>query len=132
MDGLGAASHYSVHLAKLFPRFRAELDRLPFTDSRFDVAIFNASFHYSEDYERTLCEVIRCLRPGGAVIIVDTPWYSRDESGLRMLTERRTAFTGSYGFASDSIESLEFLTDKRLYALEKRFAIRWEIHAPFY
>jgi hypothetical protein len=28
LDGLGAASHYSDKLPKLFPRFQTELDRL--------------------------------------------------------------------------------------------------------
>jgi hypothetical protein len=50
------------------------------------------------------------------VIISDTPWYSRDESGKRMVTERNSAFIERYGTASDSIKSLEYMTDERLIA----------------
>jgi len=131
-DGLGAAVHFRQKLPALFPRFQAELDHLPFAGSQFDLAIFNASFHYSEDYERTLGETIRCLRPGGTLILADTAWYRRDESGQQMLSERRQAFTAEYGFASDGINSQEYLTDERLASMEKRFGMRWRIHSPFY
>ena len=120
-DGLGAAEHYQRRVPGLFPRFRAELDRLPFADGQFDIAIFNASFHYSEDYTRTLAEALRCLRRPGKMIIADTPWYTRQQSGEAMLQERRTFFKAMYGFASNSLPSLEFLTDDRLEALEKEF-----------
>ncbi|HWR14681.1 MAG TPA: class I SAM-dependent methyltransferase [Terriglobales bacterium] len=131
-DGLGAATFFRGSVPELFPRFQAELDRLPFADNQFDMAIFNASFHYSEDFARTLGESIRCLRPGGSVIIADTAWYSNPDSGLRMVAERRQAFRREYGFASDSLCSLEFMTDARLTALEREFGIRWQIYRPFY
>jgi SAM-dependent methyltransferase len=131
-DGLGAASHFAPALSALFPRFQAELDRLPFADGQFDLAIFNASFHYSEDYRRTMGEAIRCLRPGATVIIADTAWYRRNESGQAMLAERQRMFIARYGFASDAIRSMEYLTDERLVALEKRFGLRWKAHTPFY
>jgi SAM-dependent methyltransferase len=131
-DGLGAAIHFKNALPTLFPRFQAELDNLPFEDSQFDAAIFNASFHYSENFQKTLAEAIRCLRPGGCIIIADTPWYSREESGSRMLMERRVAFKERFGFPSDAIESLEFVTTERLRVLEREFGLRWAMHFPFY
>lgn len=131
-DGLAAAAHFSRMLPDLFPRFQAELDRLPFLNCQFDVAIFNASFHYSENYEGTLGEAIRCLRPGGTVIIADTAWYCHDESGRAMVAERRDSFIARYGFASNSIGSLEYLTDDRLRDLERRFGIHWKVLSPFY
>jgi SAM-dependent methyltransferase len=131
-DGLGAAKHYREHLPELFPRFQAELDHLPFVARQFDLAIFNASLHYSEDYEQTLREAIRCLRPRGTVIIADSAWYRREESGRQMLAERRQAFVSQYGFASDGMRSLEYFTDERLLTLEKRLGLRWQIHSPFY
>jgi SAM-dependent methyltransferase len=131
-DGLGAADHFRKQLPELFPRFQAELDRLPFVDCQFDLAIFNASLHYSEHYEQTLREAIRCLRPRGTVIIADTAWYRHEESGKQMLAERRQAFVSQYGFASDGISSLEYLTDDRLRTLAKRLGLRWQLHSPFY
>jgi SAM-dependent methyltransferase len=131
-DGLGAAKHYQQRLGSLFPRVLAEVDNLPFADSQFDLAIFNASFHYSENYEATFAEALRCVRGGGTVLIADTPWYSDDRSGLRMLEERRALFIKHYGFPSDELKSLEYLTDQRLGAMERRFHIQWHTHRPFY
>ncbi|MGD0628857.1 MAG: class I SAM-dependent methyltransferase [Terracidiphilus sp.] len=131
-DGLGAAEHFRKHLPAMFPRFQAELARLPFQDEQFDAVIFNASFHYAEDYAATLREALRCIRSGGMVIVCDTPWYSRDESGKKMLSERRAAFTERYGTASDSIRSLEYLTDERLWKLEEQLSVRWTVHLPRY
>jgi SAM-dependent methyltransferase len=131
-DGLGAARHYRKILPHLFPRFLAEMKHLPFQDRQFDAVVFNASFHYSEDYVATLCEALRCLKTGGMVIVSDSPWYSRAESGKRMLDERRATFLANYGTPSDSIESLEYLTDERLKYLEASLSIRWRAYAPRY
>jgi SAM-dependent methyltransferase len=131
-DGLGAAVHYQDALPELFPRFQAEISRLPFQSEQFDVVIFNASFHYSEDYEASLREAFRCLKSGGIVVISDTPWYSREESGRAMVAERHAAFLQKYGTASDSIRSLEFLTDARLRALEEQLSIQWMTLTPQY
>jgi SAM-dependent methyltransferase len=131
-DGLEAAEHYRNHLTKLFPRFQAELANLPFQSGQLDAAIFNASFHYAEHAEGALREALRCVRSGGMVIVADTPWYSREESGMQMVSERRAGFLERYGTASASIESTEFLTDERLHSLEKRLSIRWTIYSPRY
>ncbi len=131
-DGLAAARHYDQALPRLFPRFQAELDRLPFASDQFDVAIFNASFHYSEDYAATLGEALRCLRKGGTVVIADTAWYSREESGQAMVAERQQAFLRQHGFRSDGIRSQEYLTDERLAKLEQRFGVRWKVYSPSY
>jgi SAM-dependent methyltransferase len=131
-DGLGAAIHYQRSLHMLFPRFQAELDRLPFADGQFDCAIFNASFHYSENYDRTLAEAIRCLRPGGTVVIADSPSYSSEVIGLQMVEERRKTFQQAFGFASDSLHSREYLTRDRLLYTETRHDLEWTTHRPWY
>jgi ubiquinone/menaquinone biosynthesis C-methylase UbiE len=119
-------------MAKPFLRFQAESAHLPFTNGQFDLAIFNASFHYSEDYRATLSEALRCVRTGGTVMICDSPWYADDMSGKRMVEERRQRFLSQFGTASDSIHSLEYLTDQRLESLERHFSIQWQVHTPWY
>lgn len=131
-DGMGAAEHYRGHLPRLFPRFRAELAHLPFQKEQFDAVIFNASFHYAEDYEAALREALRCTGAGGIVVISDTPWYSSEESGNRMVSERHATFLRRYGTASDSIRSLEYLTGERLRELGERLSIRWTTYFPHY
>ena len=108
------------------------MSRLPFMDEQFDVVIFNASFHYAENYQAVLREALRCVKEGGRVIIADTPWYSTNKSGEQMLAERQAAFKLRYGTASNSIPSLEYLTDQRLDELETALNIRWEKISPNY
>jgi SAM-dependent methyltransferase len=131
-DGLGAAVHFDTRLPIPIPRVQAEAAHLPFHDEQFEVIIFNAAFHYSEDYEATLREALRCLKPAGMIIISDTPWYSREESGRQMVTERHNLFRQRFGTASDSVNSLEYLTDEQLRGLEKNLSIQWMVHSPWY
>jgi ubiquinone/menaquinone biosynthesis C-methylase UbiE len=131
-DGLGAAAHYREHLRDLFPRFQAEAARLPFQSEQFDAVVFNASFHYSEDYEQTMREALRCVRRGGMVVISDTPWYSSETSGRQMVTEREATFIRRYGTASDSIRSIQYLTDGRLRSLGEQLSIQWTVNFPYY
>jgi SAM-dependent methyltransferase len=131
-DGLGAAMHYRKVLAEFFPRFQAELDHLPFVEEQFDCAIFNASFHYSEDYQRTLGEAIRCLRPGGTVVIADSPCYESESSGQRMKEERQESFQRLFGFRSEGLHSVEYLTTERLIALEVQHDLEWQAHHVWY
>ena len=131
-DGLGAAAHYQKYLPEPFPCFQAEATHLPFQNEQFGAVIFNASFHYFEDYAATLREAFRCVRSDGMVIISDTPWYSRDESGQQMVSERNATFFQRYGTASDSIRSLEYLTDERLRLLEEQLSVQWTVHSPRY
>ncbi len=120
----------AVCFPKLFPRVQASLDTLPFASASLDLAIFNASFHYSEDFTRTLREAIRCVRTGGAVIIMDTPWYAQQQSGEQMIAEKQSQFQSRYGFASNSIPSLEFVTPARLRKLESALDIKVLTYRP--
>jgi SAM-dependent methyltransferase len=132
VDGLGAARHYLAHSPHSFPRFQADMDHLPFSSGQFDVAIFNASFHYSSDYERTLREVLRCLRRPGIVVVADSPFYWREESGKQMLEERRVLFERQFGVRSDDHDSRDYLTQGILNQLAHRLAIQWNVGKPWY
>lgn len=131
-DGLGAGVHYLRQMKQPFPRFQAEMDCLPFGDAQFDIVIFNASFHYSVDYEVTLAEALRCLRRPGHLIIADSAFYHREESGRAMLAEKRASFKRQFGFESDSIPSREYLTPHTLKELADRFRIHWRVLRPWY
>jgi SAM-dependent methyltransferase len=128
MDGLRAAHHYG----RRFPLFEAEFDHLPFRSSSFDLAIYNASIHYSMDYARTLKELRRCLRPGGHFVIIDSPIYRRREHGERMRAERHDDFLKRYGFRSEAIPSLEYFDEPMLAELADELNIQWSVHRPWY
>ena len=126
-DGLGAARHYPP-----FPRFEAEFDRLPFADGSFDAALFNASLHYSSDYVKTLGEARRCVRPGGRIIVLETPVYKLRVHGEMMRRERHEQFLKLYGTESDHVRSIEYLDLETIELLAKKLAIEWRIHKPWY
>jgi SAM-dependent methyltransferase len=128
MDGLGAARHYG----RRFPLVEAEFDQLPFLSSSFDLAIFNASIHYSTDYRRTLNELRRCLRPAGHFLIIDSPIYALPEHGERMRAERHNEFEQRYGFRSDAMPSLEYFDEPAIAELAKQLNIKWRVHRPWY
>ena len=116
-DGLGAGHHYFARLGNAFPRFVAEMDRLPFASHQVDAVIFNASLHYSTNYLTTLTEAMRCLKRPGYLLIMDSPFYKRQYSGEQMVKEKREQFQRRFGFSSDSIASEEFLTPEKLSAI---------------
>jgi len=131
-DGLGAARHYHEQLGCVFPLVEAEFDRLPFADAQFDLAVFNSSLHYSTNYQRTLMEARRCLRPSGRIVILDSPVYQRRDHGERMRQERHQEFEARFGFRSDSIPSIEFLHEALLDELADFLHVKWEVHKPWY
>jgi len=127
-DGLRAARHYPVS----FPAVEAEFDRLPLPNASFDLAVFNASFHYSPDYRRTLEEVRRCLRSNGRVVILDSPVYKRREHGEQMRSERQVFFEKTHGFRSEALGSIEYLDEPTLDSLARDLRLTWKIHRPWY
>ena len=131
-DGLGAARHYLAHLRSGFPRFTAEMDRLPFASNQFDAVLFNASLHYSTNYLTTLSEAMRCLKRPGYVVVMDSPFYRRQHSGEQMVKERQADFQRRFGFASDSIASEEFLTRERLSEITRQLGLKMQIEKPWY
>jgi len=131
-DGLGAARCFAAVLDRPFPRLRAEFDRLPLADGAADLVIFNASFHYSADYTRTLGEAMRVMAPAGRVVIMDTPIYRDDASGERMVASRRAAFQARFGFPSNTLGSREYLTDTEITRLGERLGLRWRVLTPPY
>ena len=127
-DGLRAHIHYQ----KKFVPVRADFDRLPFTTRQFDLAIFNAAFHYSTSYEATLREAKRVLRQRGQVVIMDSPLYRDPQSGEGMVKERETHFQKHYGFPSNALPSENFLTYQRLAELSEATGLVWQLVWPSY
>jgi len=130
LDGLAAGRHYQERTP--FARVNAEFDDLPLAPASLDLAIYNASIHYSTDYRRTLAEIRRVLRPEGRFLIVDSPVYQRREHGQMMVAERHRQFQKTYGFASDTLESIEYFDIEMLGELGRDLGIAWQICRPWY
>jgi SAM-dependent methyltransferase len=127
-DGLGAWKFYQ----NKFSSIQAEFSKLPFVDGFASQLIFNASFHYSENYEEVLEEALRVTQAAGKIIIMDSPAYHHAESGEKMVEERKSAFLAQYGFASDSLHSKNYITYDQMKALGEKQGIRWKHIQPFY
>jgi SAM-dependent methyltransferase len=127
-DGLGAGRHYRP----AWPRVQAEFDRLPLAAEAADLVIFNASLHYSTDYEVTLAEALRALAPGGTVAVLESPIYRRPDSGRRMVEERRADFARRYGIRSEALPSHNYLTWSGIEDLGRRLGVRFQEVTPWY
>ena len=127
-DGLGAYLHYESTILPV----QAEFDRLPFEIQQCDLVIFNASLHYSTDYMKTLKEAFRVLKPGGKIIVLDTPVYHSYESGQQMVEERQAQFMSLYGFPSNALPSENFLTYARIDQLSQLLRVQWCSFRPNY
>src|SRR5579885_1180645 len=92
-DGLGAHVWYRPELERAgcasFWPIQAEYDRLPLPDCSADVALFNASLHYSTDCSVTLREALRVLSPEGIVVIMDTRSTGGPVAGNRWCASAR-------------------------------------------
>lgn len=127
-DGLGARAQYQSH----FTAVQAEYVRLPFQNAAASAVIFNASFHYAEDYGQVLAEALRVLHRDGVIIVMDSPAYHSASSGEQRVVERAAAFRARYGFESDSVASKNFFTYDQMHQLAARFDLRWRQIKPFY
>lgn len=128
-DGLEAAAAFAAVVEDFFPRFQADMDRLPFENAQFDIAIFNASLHYSTSYMRTIREAMRCLRPGGSILIVDSPTCGHATAGEAMRAKRARRF--ECDGPGHTPPSRQYLTDEDLEELST-LGIRWTRHLPWF
>jgi ubiquinone/menaquinone biosynthesis C-methylase UbiE len=127
-DGLGCHRFYK----STFTAVQAEFDYLSFPDRSIDIVLFNASLHYSVNYEKTLSEAQRVLNGDGKLIVLDSPVYHDAGSGQSMVREREEQFIKRYGFASNSLQSENYLTYQRMDELATKLGVRWSYIRPFY
>jgi SAM-dependent methyltransferase len=131
-DGLGAIRHYPIR----FIGVQADFDDLPIAPGQFDVAIFNASLHYSNDPARTLRQARAMLAPAGTLAVMDSPLFASDDAGRRMLDARQIAFHASceqvvrcgVGYLTDaSLRRAAREAGLRLSWIPSRGALHWAI-----
>lgn len=120
VDGLGAAAHYLRDDHNTFARVMGSFDALPLAPRQFDVAVFNASIHYALDLSAVLREAARVVRPGGQIVILDSPFYANDAAGVAMVAEKKRDAATRFGARAQTLMApafVEFLTAARLAAV---------------
>ena len=123
-DGLGACDHYPVS----FTRVLADMDQLPLKDGIADMVIYNASLHYSADYNKTLEEGLRVLACDGRLAVLDTPWYSSEQEGQRMLNENRDRYSHEYPWALPVPSFRGFITKKIMGDINTALAVKESVY----
>ncbi len=134
VDGLGAARGYGAYLPTLFPRVGASFEALPVPAGCADIAVFNASLHYTIDLAAALQEAARAVAPGGRVAILDSPFYPTTAAGEAMIREKEREATRSFGDLAPDLSRLpfvEYLTHERLVAASGG-RITWRRHRVRY
>ncbi|HKI47645.1 MAG TPA: methyltransferase domain-containing protein [Balneolales bacterium] len=123
-DGLGACKYYPVSPVRVL----ADMNHLPFREGMADLILYNASLHYSSDYYQTLKEGFRVLVRDGRLVIIDTPWYSTDREGRRMLKENYRRYIHEYPPVSPVSSFQGYLTKDRMANLETRLLMKGSVY----
>lgn len=126
----GLATH--IYYASEYVPVQAEFDRLPIEDQQLDLLVFNGSLHYSTNYQRTLSEGLRVLRPEGRLVVMDTPIYRDPTSGVEMVSERQNSFAQYYNIEVAPLDSRNFLTFDQLNDLATSLDLTWTYLRPKY
>jgi SAM-dependent methyltransferase len=133
VDGLGKAGELARR--RFFTRLVASFDALPLADACADVAVFNAALHYATDLRRVLGEAARCVRKGGTIAILDSPFYRRATDGEAMVAEKRRLAPQRFETRAASLLGLphiEFLTRERLAEASGPLGLAWARHRVRY
>jgi SAM-dependent methyltransferase len=128
VDGLGAAAGYDGALERTFPRLAASFEAIPVRDRSQDLAVFNAALHYALDLAGALLEAVRVVRPGGRLVILDSPFYRHEADGAAMVAEKQRHAAARFGERADALTALpfiEFLTPRRLAEASAPLGLVW-------
>lgn len=135
VDGLGASGEYLAAKPGLFERAISSFDSLPLPSHAVDLAVFNASLHYALDLAVTLKEAVRVVRPGGMVVILDSPFYRSERAGAAMAAEKKAQSGHSFGARAGELLALpfvEYLTRDSLRGASAALGLEWRRHRILY
>ena len=117
IDGLAAGKAYYSHLPRRFSRVAASFDGIPLAAASVDIAVFNASIHYTLDLVAVIREACRVVTSGGRIAILDSPFYANASAGEAMIKEKQRSGALTFGDRADDLLGLpflEYLTPERL------------------
>jgi len=91
-DGLAVGRVYFARESQRFARVQADAQQLPLVTAQFDAVIANDSLHYLSDLTASLREAGRVLKPGGVLLILDSPCYPDQTEGETALSQLRSYY----------------------------------------
>lgn len=110
VDGLGVARTFPAPVTAV----QADFDTLPFVARQFDLVVFNGALHYSADVATTLGHGYRMLRPGGRLVVMDSPMFRADRAGLAMLDDADRRLSEACAGEAIARPGVGYLTFERL------------------
>lgn len=114
-DGLATARWHPEELLLI----RAEMDRLPFGSSSLDLVVFNASLHYAPNVVDTLGEAVRVAKPGGLIVVMDSPVFEDPAAGEAMVSEFAAALVTGHEVQPAAHFGPGFVTEADLNRFER-------------
>ena len=135
VDGLGVAASLASATDGRMRCVAASFQATRLADASVDVAVFNASIHYTTDLKLALAESARVTRSGGKVVILDTPFYRHHADGMAMVAEKQTGAERIFGEAADVLlapDFVEFLTPQSLAEASRETGLEWRRRRVFY
>jgi len=135
IDGLAAAEPFVERFPDRIERVVGSFGSVPLDSMTMDIALFNASLHYAVDLTVVLREASRMVRPGGRIVIMDTPFYWREADGLAMVAEKHAESAARFGDRAEALLSLpfvEYLTPERLRSASAALGLHWRRHRVHY
>ena len=135
VDGLGAAAAFLGESGMRLERVVASFEMLPLSAEGFDVVVFNAALHYATDLGLVLREARRVTRPGGRMVVLDSPFYEREEHGHAMVAEKQCTAAAQFGERAQVLLSqpfIEFLTRDMLREASSGLGLVWRRHRVRY
>jgi SAM-dependent methyltransferase len=119
-DGLGACRHYGGAVIAV----QADFNALPFEGGAFEAVVLNGSLHYSAVPAATLAEARRVLSPGGSLVVMDSPMFTRPDDGEAMVARQLRRITRGQGIAAPIRPGVGFLTFEAMDTAARALGLR--------
>lgn len=97
-DGLAALSEPGRETPGV-ERIEADMEFLPLEAGCADIVLLNGALHYARCPQNVIAEARRVLKPGGSIVVLDSPIYRRSSDGEAMVKGMRKGFLARYGYA---------------------------------
>lgn len=129
IDGLGAAEPLIARVPGRIEAVVASFESMPLQPACMDIAVFNASLHYAIELGTALGEAARVVRPGGLLVVIDSPFYRSGADGAAMVAEKHKLAAQRFGDRSNALLALpfiEYLTPERLRIASEPLGLAWQ------
>jgi SAM-dependent methyltransferase len=128
-DGLNGGDVYLKRGICTFLRAQASMDCLPVRDAQIALCVISGAFHYVNIRE-TIKSVHMALKPGGQLIIIDSPVYDERKSGMQMRQEQLADFKSKYNAEGEATGGAGYLVLNEMPVALTQAGFKTSVHWP--